>query len=106
MKIRSSSFSVLFKEQIINVDEFRRYIEALPPLVYTQMHYYGKWAASILQCLLRSGVLHEEEVETVLVGPKQTGPARFKVGDRVRVRRFEPLGMNLIRKPHLRTPGK
>lgn len=94
--------NILFRRKLIGVDEFRRFIEALAPDTYRDFHYYGKWAASLLQLLLKNGILEEEKVHFLLYGAPES-QQRFQVGDRVVVRSFNRRG--LFRRPHLRTPG-
>ena len=95
--------TVLFGKDIVGVDEFRRFIEALPTDTYNSWNYYGKWAASLLQLLLRKGSLDEREVHRLLYGEPSPSEELFKVGDRVKVKRFNTQG--LFRRPHIRTPG-
>ncbi len=93
--------NVLFTKKIVSVDEFRRFIEALPH--DHNFHYYGKWASSLLQLLLRKGILDETEVHRLLYGEPSTSEELFQVGDRVKVKRFNT--QSLFRRPHIRTPG-
>ena len=93
---------LLFKGRLISVDEFRRNIEALPKNTYAQFSYYGKWAAAILQVLLRNKTLEEKEVSDLFFGECDT-QKRFKEGQEVWVKQFETRG--IFRRPHLRTPG-
>ena len=95
---------VLFAKQIIGVDEFRRFIEALPEDSYANFHYYGKWAASVLQMLLQKRLLDETVVHEQLYGKSESRQKlEFQPGDKVLVKRFD--AESLIRRPHLRTPG-
>jgi hypothetical protein len=94
---------VLFKKQIVGVDEFRRFIEALPVDSYNSFHYYGKWATSLFQILLRKGLIAEKDVFEELYGPAAPSQVLYKEGDNVKVLRFNSAG--LFRRPHLRTPG-
>jgi nitrile hydratase len=93
---------ICFHKKHILVDEMRRFIEAMPAETYKTSHYYGKWAACILQVLLRKKVLDETRVHQLLFGPPEP-LNKFKVGQRVLVKRFNQSG--LFRRPHLRTPG-
>lgn len=95
---------VLFKRKVILVDEFRRFIEALPSNTYASFHYYGKWATSLLQVLLRKGLLKEKSVFAQLYGGQSSSDQLFQVGDSVKVLRYD-VGGALFRRPHLRTPG-
>ncbi len=95
--------TLLFAKKLVSVDEFRRFIESLPSDTYVGFHYYGKWATAILQLLLRKGLLAETDVHRILYGEPSTSEVLFKVGQRVKVKRFETKG--LFRRPHIRTPG-
>lgn len=118
--------SLLFNRRAVHLDEFRRYIEALPDASAKAMTYYGKcacpvqhaaWchvhcvcspagAAALLQCLLRNGTITEVEVDALLNGRDNvTASPCFAMGDHVRVRPYVATGLSLVRKPHLRTPG-
>lgn len=99
--------ALLFRKKIFSTDEFRRFIEALPSNTYLGYSYYGKWASSILQLLLRLGLLKEGEVFEALYGvedPALSQTQRFQVGERVKVKVMSS-GAGLIRRPHIRTPG-
>ncbi len=91
---------VLFKNGVVEVNEFRRFIEALPADSYAKFHYYGKWAVSLLQILLRKGLVKETVVFAELYGNHATSEQLFKVGDTVKVLRLNSAG--LFRRPHLR----
>lgn len=101
-----------------NIDKSRHARECLPPPQYLNSSYYEIWLAALNTLMVSEGlvseaeletgmlqeppipvkgVLRPEDVETVLrLGsaydrPVDT-PARFKVGDEVRVKNFHPLG--------------
>jgi nitrile hydratase beta subunit len=102
-----------------NIDAGRHAIELFPPADYLRMSYYEKWLARNIELLLKHGLVTQQEIETGKPAPgsqKATPPltaaavpamaasrgsylrpeakaeARFKVGDRVRARRMNPVG--------------
>ena len=98
-----------------NIDVSRFYRESLPPDVYLASSYYRKWQLALEQSLVDGGYVDADEVaagramspakdvkrklvpadlDKVLVRasfsrPAQT-PARFKAGDRVRMKNINP----------------
>jgi nitrile hydratase subunit alpha len=78
-------------------------VSALPVDSYANYNYYGKWATSLLQVLLRKGLLNEKSVFLELYGDHATQEQLFVVGDTVKVLQFNTKA--LFRRPHLRTPG-
>jgi nitrile hydratase subunit beta len=97
-----------------NVDEFRHAIERIPPARYLASSYYERWRQAVETLLLERGIVTREELEALpapefgaaavpAVAPSQlltkaSKPrARFKAGDRVRVRNINPAG-------HTRSP--
>jgi len=91
---------------------FRHAIERMDPAHYLTSPYYEHWVTATATLAVEAGLLTHEELEQraggpfPLSGPVLTGDvhapaphqARFKVGDRVRVRNFHPPG-------HTRCPG-
>lgn len=104
--------------RVCNVDEFRRAIENMPPASYLAATYYEKWLHAIEALLVEKGVATREEIAAGHAATpgsaKATGPLgdggevesfdssavklrfdksykpRFKVGDRVVARNFNP----------------
>ena len=104
--------------RVCNVDEFRRAIEHMPPASYLAASYYEKWLHAIEALLVEKGVATREEIaagHAAAPGPaKAAGPPdndggvesfdssavklrfdksykpRFKAGDRVVARNFNP----------------
>lgn len=97
----------------VNIDEFRHAIERIPPARYLASSYYERWLLAAETLLAERGVIASEDlkaltqpeqasvaVPAVAVKAVQAKPrlrARFKEGDRVRVRSDHPLG-------HTRSP--
>lgn len=101
-----------------NIDASRHQIELLPPADYLRMSYYEKWTVRLEQLLVKTGLVSQEEIDSgkpapgsVKATPPLTanqvagmlrsggpasrnvpGPARFKVGQRVRARNINPVG--------------
>jgi nitrile hydratase len=98
-----------------NIDISRAAIEQLPPHVYLGSSYYKKWALRLEQLLLRYGLVDADELEAghaLRPGkplPRKVGagdvekvlargsferpaaaPARFKAGDKVRMKNINP----------------
>jgi hypothetical protein len=48
---------------IVTVDELRRGIEELPPLLYDSLSYYERWIASLTNIVVEKGVLARAEIE-------------------------------------------
>lgn len=95
-----------------NVDEFRHAIERIPPARYLASSYYERWMQAVETVLLERGLVTREELHSLpapmrdaaipAVAPAKNGShaklrARFKAGDRVRVRNLNPAG-------HTRSP--
>ncbi len=97
----------------VNLDAFRHGIERTAPHAYLTLGYYGRWLASLERVLAERGVLAAGEIEARAAGrsvapptaaltppqPVSLGferelarPARFGVGDGVRVRVASPAG--------------
>ncbi len=51
---------------VMNVDEFRRGIESMPPADYERASYYERWLYSIETILTEKGVLEPGELEARL----------------------------------------
>jgi nitrile hydratase subunit beta len=101
-----------------NIDAGRHEIELLPPAEYLRMSYYEKWTARLVELLVKSGLVTRDEIESgrpaagsVKANPPFTadkvpslmrsgagarreapGPAKFRVGQRVRARNINPTG--------------
>ena len=54
---------VLRKKRLINTDELRRGIEAIPAEDYESLSYYERWSASVERLLVEKGVLTADEIE-------------------------------------------
>jgi len=100
-----------------NIDASRLYREALPPEVYLASSYYKKWLLGLEDLLIEKGFVGADEVaqahalktakplehgkftvddvERVMTrggfGRDAQGPAKFKVGARVRARNMHPV---------------
>ena len=48
---------------VMNVDELRRGIEAIPPEEYEASSYYERWSASMETLLVEKGILTTEEID-------------------------------------------
>ena len=48
---------------LMNVDELRRGIEAIPPDEYRASSYYERWSASLETLLVEKGVLSQAEID-------------------------------------------
>lgn len=108
----------LFGQGVISLDAFRHAIEKIPPRVYLDSPYYGRWARAVEAVLVEAGILREGEVRARMDGkkaPAHDAPApessppggfvrevdaarQFAEGDSVRVRNLHPKG-------HTRMPG-
>jgi len=90
-----------------NPDEYRHSIERMQPVHYLQSHYYERVLTGTATLLVEKGVVSLAELEAraggdfPLANPVADMPmadlapqpvARFKVGDRVRVRDIHPAG--------------
>ena len=101
-----------------NIDAGRHEIELLPPAEYLRMSYYEKWAARLIELLVKTGMATREEIESGRPAPgstkanpaltadrvpfvlrsgatasrKEDAPARFRVGQEVRARNIHPTG--------------
>ena len=94
------------KAALLKVDEVRRLREDLGPTAYDHMGYYERWMHSLAQGLIEHGTITIEELANAMALPAgghavadapEQAAARFKAGDRVRVRELDPPG-------HIRTP--
>jgi len=47
-----------------NIDTGRYYIERIPPADYLRMSYYEKWFTRLVELLVKTGMVTQEEVET------------------------------------------
>ena len=54
--------SVLMRNDLLNVDEFRRGIEAMAPAEYEASTYYERWSASVERILVEKGFLSTDEI--------------------------------------------
>jgi nitrile hydratase subunit beta len=96
-----------------NIDEFRHAIERIPPARYLASSYYERWLLAVETLLAEHGIITSEDLKS-LTQPEQASVAlpavpvksvqakprlraRFKAGDRVKVRSDHPLG-------HTRSP--
>jgi nitrile hydratase subunit beta len=101
-----------------NIDAGRHQIELLPASDYLRMSYYEKWAARLIELLIKSGLVTRDEIASGKPTPgsvKRTPPltadkvpsllrtgaaasrdvsvaARFRAGQRVRARNIHPSG--------------
>ncbi|HYM92054.1 MAG TPA: nitrile hydratase subunit beta [bacterium] len=101
-----------------NIDAHRHEIELIPAAEYLRMSYYEKWTASLVELMVKSGLITRAEVESGRPAPglpKATPPLtaekapamlrtgalarrnvsvtpRFQVGQRVRARNMHPTG--------------
>src|SRR5215472_16278290 len=85
-----------------NMDEFRHAIERIPPAHYLTSSYYERWLLAVETLLVEHGIVTGEELKSLAqperisvalpaVSPKAVPAkarlrARFKAGDRVKVR--------------------
>jgi len=96
----------------VNVDEFRHAIERIPPARYLASSYYERWLLAVETLLLERGIVTREELNSLPAPERAEEPApakltkkaakprtraKFKPGDRVRVRNTNPAG-------HTRSP--
>ncbi len=54
---------VLRNHDLVNVDELRRGIEAIPSVEYESSSYYERWSASLETLLVEKGILSTEEID-------------------------------------------
>ena len=54
---------VLREKRVINTDELRRGIEAIPPDEYRHLGYYERWASSLELLLVEKGLLTTQEID-------------------------------------------
>ena len=54
---------VLREKRLINTDELRRGIEAIPAADYEALSYYERWSASVERLLVEKGILAPEEID-------------------------------------------
>ena len=52
-----------FKTKTLRVDELRRHIESLPPQIYDNAGYYGRWALAVTNWLVEQGILDQAELD-------------------------------------------
>ena len=55
---------VLREKRLINTDELRRGIEAIPAHEYEGLSYYERWSASVETLLVEKGVLTAGEIDS------------------------------------------
>jgi hypothetical protein len=58
----------LGRQGVMNVDELRRGIEAMPPEEYERASYYERWLFSVETILTEKGVLAPGELDARLAG--------------------------------------
>jgi nitrile hydratase len=96
-----------------NMDEFRHAIERIPPARYLTSSYYERWLQAAETLLVERGIVTDAELKSLVEPPQSSDAlpaipptavpanarlrARFKPGDRVRVRSLHPAG-------HTRSP--
>ena len=82
--------SLVRRRGLFNLDEMRRAIETMPPADYLGSSYYQRWLDALERLLREKGVA--DGPAPALPPPVEAPPAnpRFKVGDRVRTRQFNP----------------
>ena len=98
------------KQGWLNMDEYRHAIERMEPRHYLAAGYYERQFTGLVTLLVEKGVVSREQLERLAGGPiplslpsapgrpNAPGRARFKPGDRVRVKEdFVP--------GHIRMPG-
>lgn len=54
---------VLREKRIMNTDELRRGIEAIPAREYESLSYYERWSASVELLLIEKGLLSPKEID-------------------------------------------
>ena len=62
-RLTNALVGVLRHRGLINVDELRRGIEALPPDEYQASGYYERWSASLEILLVEKGLLTPAEID-------------------------------------------
>lgn len=55
---------VLREKRVINTDELRRGIEAIPADEYRRLGYYERWSSSLESLLVEKGLLTTQEIDT------------------------------------------
>jgi nitrile hydratase len=96
--------SLLRRKGIMNVHMLRKGIESIDKAVYNKLSYYERWAISIAQHCLESGILTQEDLNKKYGSPLHSSDEQlFQVGDKVSVQ-HENYATRWL-KPHLRTPG-
>jgi hypothetical protein len=96
--------SLLRKKGLMNVHILRKGIESIDKSIYNKLSYYERWAISIANYCLESGVLTQEDLNKKYGPPLHTSNEQlFQIGDKVRVH-HENYAIRWL-KPHLRTPG-
>jgi len=105
-KARGLTFATVGQVPNPSTSKFRHAIERMEPAHYLSSSYYEHWVTAAATLAVEAGLVTREELEERAKGPfplsgpvragdvevKPTGRARFKVGDRVRVRNFHPPG--------------
>jgi nitrile hydratase len=64
--LMDSLLGALEKRGAVNVDEFRRGIESMPPSAYETAAYYERWLYSVETILTEKGVLAPSELDARL----------------------------------------
>ncbi len=62
---------VLREKRLINTDELRRGIEAIPAREYESLTYYERWSASLERLLVEKGLLTTEEIDARAAGLRE-----------------------------------
>lgn len=111
-RARGLTFATVAQVPNPSTSKFRHAIERMEPAHYLSSSYYEHWLTAAATLAVEAGLLTREELEARAEGAfplsglvhagdvkvPPVGRARFKVGDRVRVRNFHPPG-------HTRCPG-
>jgi nitrile hydratase subunit beta len=109
---RGLTFATVANVPDPSTSKFRHAIERMEPAHYLASSYYEHWLTAAATLAVEAGLVSKVELEERAGGPfplsgpahagevevSPAGHARFKVGDRVRVRNFHPPG-------HTRCPG-
>jgi nitrile hydratase subunit beta len=61
--------AILSAKGLMSVDELRRGIEAIPEAQYHRLSYYERWMRSIVDNMIRNGVIAEDELRAELNRP-------------------------------------
>jgi nitrile hydratase len=73
---------------VSNLDEFRKTIEEMPPAEYLRASYYERWLYRLERLVAAKGDKAVAPMATKATAPRLD--PRFKVGDQVRTRQFNP----------------